>query len=79
MIYCIPALLDRYKEYLKRLKEKGENFWVDQPRRKTDYHSTEAVTIAMFTPFTNEKVLKQLSVTKLVENIHVHVVATGQG
>jgi len=39
----IPALLDRYKKYLKRLKDNGENPWADQPRRKSDYHLTEAV------------------------------------
>ncbi|MGE0084880.1 MAG: AAA-like domain-containing protein [Desulfococcaceae bacterium] len=38
----IPALLNRYKDYLKRLKEKGLNPWKDQPRR-TDLHLTEAV------------------------------------
>jgi hypothetical protein len=148
----IPALLDRYKVYLHRLKEKGENPWVDQPRRKSDCHFTEAVghfhlyhwlkmaldglcavvpefptgngkvdlhlicqnkkglievksyvnavkynaairqaaeyaaqtrhehvSIAMFTPFTDEKVLSQLSVTKFMNNVHVHVVAIGQG
>jgi len=39
----IPALLKRYIDYLKRLKDKGENPWVNQPRRKSDYHLTEAV------------------------------------
>jgi len=39
----IPALLGRYKKYLKRLKEYGENPWANQPRRKTDFHLTEAV------------------------------------
>jgi len=38
----IPALLRRYKDFLKRLKEGGENPWIDQPRRKSDYHLTEA-------------------------------------
>ncbi len=39
----LPALLQRYKDYLKRLKAKGLNPWKDQPRRKTDFHLTEAV------------------------------------
>jgi len=39
----IPALLDRYKDYLKRLKDNDENPWANQPRRKTDHHLTEAV------------------------------------
>jgi hypothetical protein len=39
----LPALLNRYKDYLARLKEKGLNPWQDQPRRKRDYHLTEAV------------------------------------
>jgi len=39
----IPALLDRYKKYLKRLKDNDENPWANQPRRKTDFHLTEAV------------------------------------
>jgi len=39
----IPALLERYKDFLKRLQKKGSNPWQDQPRRKTDYHLTEAV------------------------------------
>ncbi len=38
----IPALLKRYKAYLKRLKAKGLNPWKDQPRRK-DLHYTEYV------------------------------------
>ncbi len=38
----LPALLGRYKSYLKRLKAKGLNPWKDQPRR-TDLHYTEAV------------------------------------
>ncbi len=38
----LPALLERYKSYLKRLKAKGLNPWKDQPRR-TDLHYTEAV------------------------------------
>jgi len=39
----IPALLLRYKDYLKRLKDYGENPWANQPRRKSDFHLTEAV------------------------------------
>ncbi len=39
----LPALLTRYKDYLARLKIKGINPWKDQPRRKTDFHLTEAV------------------------------------
>jgi len=39
----IPALLCRYKNYLKRMKESGEDLWKDQPRRKSDFHLTEAV------------------------------------
>jgi len=38
----LPALLQRYKDYLKRLKVRGINPWKDQPRR-TDLHLTEAV------------------------------------
>ncbi|QTA81423.1 AAA ATPase-like domain-containing protein [Desulfonema limicola] len=38
----IPALLERYKAYLKRLKAKGINPWKDQPRR-ADLHYTEYV------------------------------------
>ena len=38
----LPALLRRYKDYLKRLKAKGLNPWKDQPRR-SDLHLTEAV------------------------------------
>ena len=38
----IPALLERYKDYLARLKARGINPWKDQPRR-TDLHPTEAV------------------------------------
>ncbi|SLM29477.1 conserved hypothetical protein [Desulfamplus magnetovallimortis] len=37
-----PALLNRYKDYLKRLKAKGINPWKDQPRR-SDMHYTEYV------------------------------------
>jgi len=39
----IPALLRRYKDYLKRMKDCGEDPWTDQPRRKSDFHLTEAV------------------------------------
>lgn len=39
----LPALLQRYKDYLVRLKEKGINPWKEQPRRQTDMHLTEAV------------------------------------
>ena len=39
----LPALLNRYKDYLLRLKEKGLNPWQNQPRRKRDFHLTEAV------------------------------------
>ncbi len=38
----LPALLERYKNYLERLEAKGINPWKDQPRR-TDMHLTEAV------------------------------------
>jgi len=38
----LPALLQRYKEYLKRLKARGINPWKEQPRR-ADLHLTEAV------------------------------------
>jgi hypothetical protein len=38
----VPALLNRYKAYLKRLKAKGLNPWKDQPRR-SDLHLTEYV------------------------------------
>ncbi|MCP4403837.1 MAG: YcjX family protein, partial [bacterium] len=31
----LPALLQRYTDYLKRLKANGLNPWKDQPRRKT--------------------------------------------
>ena len=37
----VPALLDRYKNYLKRLKAKGITPWKDQPRR-ADLHLSEA-------------------------------------
>ena len=37
----LPALLERYKAYLRRLKAKGLNPWKDQPRR-ADLHLTEA-------------------------------------
>ncbi|HEC84934.1 MAG: hypothetical protein DRR08_09295 [Candidatus Parabeggiatoa sp. nov. 2] len=39
----LPALLGRYKDYLGRLKAKGINPWLDQPRRKTDFKLIEAV------------------------------------
>ena len=38
----LPALLERYKKYLGRLKAKGINPWKEQPRR-VDMHLTEAV------------------------------------
>jgi len=38
----IPALLERYKNYLKRLRAGGINPWKDQPRR-SDLHYTEYV------------------------------------
>ncbi|MCP4107809.1 MAG: hypothetical protein GY749_20080 [Desulfobacteraceae bacterium] len=38
----IPALLQRYKNYLARLKAKALTPWKDQPRR-SDMHLTEAV------------------------------------
>jgi hypothetical protein len=38
----IPALLERYKGYLKRLDAKGINPWKDQPRR-SDLRYTESV------------------------------------
>ncbi len=37
-----PALLYRYKDYLKRLNDRGINPWKDQPRR-SDMHYTEYV------------------------------------
>ncbi|EDN70262.1 conserved hypothetical protein [Beggiatoa sp. PS] len=39
----LPALLNRYKDYLARLSAKGINPWIEQPRRKTDLKLTEAV------------------------------------
>lgn len=39
---CIPPLLARYRDYLNRLKDKGIDPWVGQPRRQ-DLHYTEAV------------------------------------
>lgn len=39
---CIPPLFNRYRAYLKRLKEKGIDPWIGQPRRQ-DLHYTEAV------------------------------------
>ncbi|MES0337073.1 MAG: hypothetical protein SFH39_12065, partial [Candidatus Magnetobacterium sp. LHC-1] len=38
----LPALLERYKDYLRRLSAKGINPWEGQPRR-ADLHYTEAV------------------------------------
>ncbi len=38
----LPALLERYKGYLRRLAAKNLNPWLDQPRRG-DLHYTEAV------------------------------------
>ncbi|MBW1677806.1 MAG: AAA-like domain-containing protein [Deltaproteobacteria bacterium] len=38
----LPALLQRYKDYLVRLRAKGLNPWKEQPRR-ADLHLTEAV------------------------------------
>jgi len=38
----LPALLERYKSYLDRLKAKNLNPWKDQPRR-SDLHLTEYV------------------------------------
>ena len=38
----VPALLQRYKDYLVRLNAKGINPWKEQPRR-VDLHVTEAV------------------------------------
>jgi len=38
----VPALIQRYRDYLKRLKAKGLNPWQDQPRR-ADLHLTEYV------------------------------------
>ncbi|MFO0761830.1 MAG: AAA-like domain-containing protein [Byssovorax sp.] len=39
---CLPPLLERYRAYLKRLKARGIDPWVGQPRR-ADLHLTEAV------------------------------------
>ncbi|NJN66369.1 MAG: hypothetical protein HC884_06470 [Chloroflexaceae bacterium] len=39
----LPAMLERYRDYLGRLKASGFNPWKEQPRRQTDYHLTEAV------------------------------------
>ncbi len=39
----LPALLQRYKDYLARLKAKGIDPWKEQPRRQTDHKLTEAV------------------------------------
>lgn len=38
----VPPLLKRYRDYLKRLKAKGIDPWIGQPRR-ADLHFTEAV------------------------------------
>jgi hypothetical protein len=38
----LPALLQRYRDYLQRLEEKGFSPWAGQPRR-SDLHLTEAV------------------------------------
>ncbi|MDM8536243.1 AAA-like domain-containing protein [Desulfobacterales bacterium HSG17] len=37
----LPALINRYKDYLKRMKAKGLNPWKDQPRR-ADMHLSQA-------------------------------------
>jgi len=146
-----PALVIRYTNYLSRLYEKGRNPWKDQPRRKSDFHLTEAVghfhlyhwlqsvlgercavipefptgngkvdihikcnnisglievksfksaydtkeaikqaanyskqtnhkdiTVAMFTPFLDKEVLKQISVEKVIDDVKVSVLAIGQ-
>ncbi len=39
----LPALLQRYKDYLARLKAKGIDPWKEQPRRQSDHKLTEAV------------------------------------
>jgi hypothetical protein len=39
----LPALLQRYKNYLIRLKAAGHDPWKQQPRRKTDFQLSEAV------------------------------------
>ena len=39
----LVALLERYKGYLARLRAKGLNPWREQPRRRSDFHLTEAV------------------------------------
>ena len=38
----LPALLERYKGFLVRLKAKGIDPWLDQPLRKTDLRQAEA-------------------------------------
>jgi len=43
LVLNLPALLQRYKDYLARLKAKGINPWKSQPRRKTDIQLTESV------------------------------------
>ncbi len=39
----LSALLQRYKDYLARLKAMGIDPWKEQPRRQTDHKLTEAV------------------------------------
>lgn len=39
----LSSLLERYQNYLQRLKAKGLNPWKKQPRRQTDLHLTEVV------------------------------------
>jgi len=39
----LASMMQRYKDYLVRLKAKGINPWKEQPRRKSDYQLTEAV------------------------------------
>ncbi len=39
----LPAVLERYKGYLHRLRAAGFNPWKEQPRREKDCHLTEAV------------------------------------
>jgi hypothetical protein len=41
--FDLPALLQRYKDYLVRLKAAGHDPWKQQPRRKTDLQLSEAV------------------------------------
>ncbi len=150
--FDLPALLQRYKNYLLRLKAKEINPWKEQPRRKADLHLTEAVghfhlyawlqdalgqrcvvspefptgngkvdislkcgrqhgiievksfrdayqigkdreqasqyarelgftsvTIALFIPIADEKILAEISGETLIGSIRVHVVAIGWG